>query len=290
MDWHDLLTLILTDFFVGSPYDVESEVDLSLQKQFLDVVVIRKREGTFTRPLPDGMTELVEYNLISFKSYQDTFDEWTLEELLSHYVAYRKSKSPSPKNLLPKEQFQLFGLSARFPSEMAKVVRLQPVQPGVYDRIGDLKPVRLIVLNELPMEQQNAMLQLLSAKEHQLRYACREYRQYSSVTSTLIQKLLNLYREEGIPMAITMEDLRKEVKKEFWGTLTQEEKKEYVGEFAIEDRLEGVPVEDLLKRVPVEDRFKGVPVEDRFKGVSLEVIENYLNQQKKSARSGDSGS
>ena len=223
LKWHDFLTLILTDFFSGSPYDVESEVDLSSQKQFLDNVVIHQREGPFLRPLPDGMTELADYNLISFKSHQDTFEEWTLEELLAHYVAYRKLKSPSHQHLLPKEQFKLFGLSARFPTEMAKRVQLQPVQPGVYDRIGDLKPIRLIVLNELPMEQHNAMLQLLSAKENQLRYACQEYRQYNKDSSSLIQQLVDLYQQEGAKMTITMAELKKQVRAEFLESLTPEE-------------------------------------------------------------------
>ena len=32
MQWHDLLGAVLIDFFDGSPYVVETEVDLSLRK------------------------------------------------------------------------------------------------------------------------------------------------------------------------------------------------------------------------------------------------------------------
>lgn len=299
LKWHDFLTLILTDFFSGSPYDVESEVDLLSQKQFLDNVVIHKREGPFLRPLPDGMTELADYNLISFKSHQDTFEEWTLEELLAHYVAYRKLKSPSHQHLLPKEQFKLFGLSARFPTEMAKRVQFQPVQPGVYDRIGDLKPIRLIVLNELPMEQHNAMLQLLSAKENQLRYACQEYRQYNKDSSSLIQQLVDLYQQEGVKMTITMAELKKQVRAEVLESLTPEETIDITKKAPVEVRLEGVPVEKRLEGVPVEKRLEGVPAEERLKGLPAEEvfkafpreeIEKYIKRlNEKSSESGDAG-
>ncbi len=44
-DWHRLFGLILTDFFSGTPFRVEMEKDLSLKKQLLDVVVVRREGG-----------------------------------------------------------------------------------------------------------------------------------------------------------------------------------------------------------------------------------------------------
>jgi hypothetical protein len=69
MQWHDLLSAVLIDFFDDSPYVVETEMDLSLRKQFLDLVVIRKTAGEFHRTLPDGFAPLANHNLISFKSH-----------------------------------------------------------------------------------------------------------------------------------------------------------------------------------------------------------------------------
>jgi hypothetical protein len=43
MNWHRLFGLLLTDFFAGSPFEVELEKDLSLKKQILDVAILRKR-------------------------------------------------------------------------------------------------------------------------------------------------------------------------------------------------------------------------------------------------------
>ena len=38
-DWHRMFGLVLMDFFSGSPFKVEMELDMSLQKQLLDVLV-----------------------------------------------------------------------------------------------------------------------------------------------------------------------------------------------------------------------------------------------------------
>lgn len=89
MNWHRMFGLVMTDFFTGSPYKVELELDLSKQKQFLDVVVIRKEPGTFQGRLPDGLENMADHNLISFKSHQESFDAWAMKELIGHYVNYR---------------------------------------------------------------------------------------------------------------------------------------------------------------------------------------------------------
>jgi hypothetical protein len=55
IDWHRLFGLLLTDFFTNSPFVVELEKDLSVKKQLLDVVVLRKGPGPFAGRLPDGL-------------------------------------------------------------------------------------------------------------------------------------------------------------------------------------------------------------------------------------------
>jgi hypothetical protein len=68
MDWHRLFGLLLTDFFTGSPFVVELEKDLSLQKQLLDVVILRRGKGRLARRLPDGLDDLAAHNLITFSA------------------------------------------------------------------------------------------------------------------------------------------------------------------------------------------------------------------------------
>ena len=78
-DWHRLFGLFLLDYFTGSPFDVEIESDLSLQQQFLDVIIVRRRIGNKIPPLPDGMEILNEHNLITFKSHHETLDSWAIQ-------------------------------------------------------------------------------------------------------------------------------------------------------------------------------------------------------------------
>src|SRR5947199_4228510 len=111
-DWHRLFGLLLTDFFAGSPFTVEVERDLSQQQQFLDVVILRRGRGRFAGRLPDGLDDLAEHNLISFKSHHEGLDAWAIKELVGHYVAYRKLASPSPSRLLPEGQFRLYAVCA----------------------------------------------------------------------------------------------------------------------------------------------------------------------------------
>ncbi len=62
---------------------------------------------------------------------------------------------------------------------------------------------RIIVLNDLPLEPNNAMLHLFSAYPN-MRYAAENYRQKSAETSTLIREIFRIYSEDqdmDIPLA-----------------------------------------------------------------------------------------
>lgn len=126
--WHRLFGLSLIDFFRGTPVEVELEKDLSLKQQMLDVVLIRRGFSPLTCLLPDGFDELRPHTLISFKSYQEALDGWTLQELIGHYVNYRKQASPSMQNLLPELDFRLIAVSVRYPQGLARQVTLTPSQ------------------------------------------------------------------------------------------------------------------------------------------------------------------
>src|SRR5437868_5719457 len=92
---HRLFGLSWIDFFRGTTVDVQTELDLSLKHQFLDVVIVRKNAEPIPRRMPDGFEELVEHNLITFKSHREALDDWALMEMIGHYVNYRKQFSKS---------------------------------------------------------------------------------------------------------------------------------------------------------------------------------------------------
>src|SRR5438270_12264519 len=118
-DWHRLFGLLLTDLFTGSPFVVEVERDLSVQQQFLDVVVVRRGRGRFAGRLPDGLDGLRAHNLITFKSHREALDDRAMKEFVGHYVAYRKLVSRSPSDLLAEDQFGLFAVTARSPHNLS---------------------------------------------------------------------------------------------------------------------------------------------------------------------------
>jgi len=259
-DWHRLFGLLLTDFFTGSPFVVEVERDLSQQQQLLDVVIVRRRRGKFTGALPDGLGDLAEHNLLTFKSLHEALDDWAVRELLGAYVAYRKLVSPSPSDLLPAERFRLYAVCARFPHNLAAQVPWQERQAGVYDCRWGLDTVRVIAAGQLPREARNAPLHLFSASPELTDFAGGAYQRRSENTSGLLGQLAERLRREGFAVSYTMRD--------FWRDFI----KEHVPELTPEER------EDVLQAFPPEERLAGLPPEERLAGLSPEQIRQYLDR------------
>ena len=264
LNWHRFFGLILMDFFTDSPFIVELEKDLSVKKQLLDVVILRKKEGAFNERLPDGLDNLTQHNLITFKSYQETLDDWSLKELIGHYVNYRKQVSPTMQELLPEDQFRLYAVSARFPQNLAQQVEFTEIQTGVYDCLWGTDVIRIIVLRQLPQSENNAPLHLFSASVEQVRYGAEHYRMHSDETSTLLQRLYNNYSLEGLKMSYTMQDFRND----------------YVME-----HLKDLPLEKIREKISPEEFLKGLSPEVVVQGMSAEelqalskVIESRLKQ------------
>ena len=251
MNWHRLFGLLLTDFFAGSPFVVELEKDLSIKKQLLDVVILRKHHGRFTGQLPDGFGDVAIHNLLTFKSYWEALDDWALKELTGHYVNYRKQVSPSLKSLLPEEEFRLYAVCSRYPHNLTGAVDLKTVQAGVYDCGRGTDMIRIVVAHELPRTDNNAILHLLSASPEQVRYGAEHYEQRSPDTSSLLSQLFEGYKREGLAMPYTMQDFRRDYAKEH------------------------------LKDLTYEERLEGVPLEERLHGVPPKEIEKYLQRRKK---------
>jgi hypothetical protein len=88
-DWYRLFGLLLKDFFSGSPIMVEVERDLSVQQQFLDMVIVRRSRGRFAGPLPDGLQGLRTNNRMSCKTHHEALDAFAMKELVGADVAYR---------------------------------------------------------------------------------------------------------------------------------------------------------------------------------------------------------
>jgi hypothetical protein len=259
-DWHRLFGLLLTDYFTGSPFVVEVERDLSVQQQLLDVVVVRRGRGRFTRRLPDGLEGLVAHNLITFKSHHEALDAWAVKELVGHYVAYRKLVSPSPSDLLSEEQFRLYAVCARLPQKLSQQVPWQGRQAGVYDCLWGTDTIRVVVAGELPRQPHNAPLHLFSASPDLVDFGGSTYWRRSEDTSRLLVQLFERLGGEVWAMAYTMADFRRDFTREHFLKLTPQEQ------------------QDFVQALPVEARLAGLSPEARLAGLSPEQIRRYLDQ------------
>ena len=241
IEWHNILGLTLTDFFTDTSYDVEMEADLSKKKQLLDLVIIERKDGDSPEELPDGLGNLAGHNLISYKSHHETLNGWALDELLGHYVNYRKQISPSFSKLLPEGDFRLYALSTRYPEKLAGHVRLEPLGQGVYQVSWGSRRVRVIVLSRIPEAGRNAVWLMFSANADRVGYGVSHYPWRTDI-STVINDLFRKYRKEGIAMPYTVEDYRRHRKEEVLRTLTPEDIFEF---FRPEELLRGLPEDEI---------------------------------------------
>jgi hypothetical protein len=179
-------------------------------------------------------------------------DSWTLDELIGHYVNYRKQISPSLDELRPVEHFRLYAVCTRYPQKLAAEVNMQPRQEGVYDVRWGSQDVRIIVLSQMSQTENNALWELFSAIPGKVRYGASQYQWHTPDYSTAVYQLYQLYNVEGVAMSYTWDDFYRDFTKEHLDWLTPEE------------RLQGLSAEALLQKV--------------LEQMSPEELEAYLKQ------------
>ncbi len=267
--WHRLFGVGVTDLFADTPLLVEVEKELALKSQCVDVAIFEPTVGAAgARPvapadLPDGLETLRAHNLVTYKSQHEALTPWTLDELIGHYVAYRKLVSPRG-GLIPEDAVGLFAVAARFPDALARVVPLRPAgPPGVFDVTWGGRQIRLVVLRDIAVHPRNAAWGLFSADRERLREATRQYQARRPGALALLLELYQAYRLEDPELAYTMEDFLRESREAFLRDLTPEERQ------AIIDAMDA---EEVLRRYSPEDRLKGLAPEDRLVGLTPEEI------------------
>jgi hypothetical protein len=252
INWHRLFGIFLTDYFINTPYCVELEKDLSIKQQLLDVVILKKESGHYQGVLPDGLDNLTTHNLLSYKSMRESFDNWAILELIGHYVNYLKQIT---EPLLPEKEFNLYAVSTRFPSGLAKQVQLTKLKPGVYE-IKGFCYIRLIVLSQIAKAEHNAIWHLFSSRLEKVKYGAKQYHPNLNLSSS-VNLLYDYYDTEGLMMAYTIEEFQKDVAREY---------------------LHYLSADEILKQVSIEERLKDLPINERLAGLSKEDLMKYLQQ------------
>ncbi|MCP4701253.1 MAG: hypothetical protein GY862_31025, partial [Gammaproteobacteria bacterium] len=275
IDWHRLFGLALTDYFTGSAYQVGMEKDLSLQQQFLDIIIIEQSSGKFPEELPDGLDNLSRHNLVTYKSLHEPLDAWAIYELFGHYVSYRKLVSPSLDKLLPAEEFQLYAISTRRPRKLRAQAAgaLKKIRKGVYELQWGSCKIRVLALNRMPPTKKNAVWQLFSALPEKVRFGASNYQQRNPYMSTLIYELYEKYQTEGIVMPYTVQDFCRYFTKKHIDLLTQKERtqglkpKELLQGLKPKERLQGLKPKERLQGLKPKERLQGLKPKERLQGL-----------------------
>jgi len=291
--WHRLFGIALTDLFTGRPWRVELEKELALKSQRLDVLIIERLPGAAAvtdtaalADLPDGLENLTAHNVLSFKSKQEALDGWAMEELIGHYVTYRKlasiqarsgppvaeppadpEPSPAAERLLPEAAFRLYAVATRHPTklfaQLASGAQHPTAWPGVYDLDWGSRRIRLIVLNALAKHPRNAPWELFASRLDRIRYGLAHYRPHNPTAHLLRLHLANIHQLELPDMAYTLEDFKLETYR------------------MLIDDFHALSLEDrqaLLERMDVADRLRGLDTEERLRGLDPEQVKAWLKR------------
>ncbi|MGP8330423.1 MAG: hypothetical protein ACT6FF_08935 [Methanosarcinaceae archaeon] len=264
------------DYLSARGFSVELEKDLSLKQQYLDVVVIKQEDKEAELSgICDGFDNLAGHNLLSYKSKRESLNFWAIEELIGHYVNYRKVIG---RKRVTGEDIRLYAVSTRYPVKLLSGASTKKIVQGVYEIQILSRKIRIIVLSRLPLAQRNAVLAFFSFDPESVKFALENYKWHKNDGSTVINQLLEKYSLEGIAMPYTMEQFQKDYIKAHIGVLDPEE---VLSKFRAEDRLKGLRAEDRLKGLRAEDRLKGLRAEEVLSKFKAEEIEFYLERLKK---------
>ena len=295
--WHRLLGTALADALVDRPYRVSAEEELALRSQRLDLLIIEQRcpappAAAHIQAPPDGLEDLTAHNLLSYKAPGSTFDAWALEELIGHYVTYRKLASirarqslptddPRPLDeprgtypLLPAGHFCCLAIATAYPRQL--IAQLPPGSCQTTDRDGlyrlraVARDLRLVVLNQLEDHPRNAPWGLFASGVRQ-RQALAQYRPRSPLGWHLRNLMEQLILGEAT-MAYTLEDMEREAVAGLTQQLLRSPRQ-------IEQFLARIDPEERLKGLDPEERLKGLDPEERLKGLDPAIIEAWLASQ-----------
>lgn len=236
------------------------------------------------------------------KSIQESLNAWALDELIGHYVTYRKLVSqpasptpgdtpsaaapnpsadplPASTRLRPTADFRLFAVATRHPDRLLRQLepsaRRPTAWPGVYDLTWGLRPIRLIVLNAIAAHPRNAPWELFASELTRVRAGLTHYQPRDPAAYLLRYYLETIHHLELSAMAYTLEDFRHDTLRlliKDTPQFTPDECEALLARMDIQDWLRSLPAEDRLRSLNAEDRLRGLDPEEVLKRYAPEDL------------------
>ena len=245
--WHRLLGLILEPLFDKLGYETKIEYDLSKKQQFIDIIAVKKKQNQpIQHNLPDeywkNFGELNLHNLISFKSYSESFGGFSLMELFGHYISYIK------ENDIDGNEVNLYVITNHFPQKLLKpfyragFIEENTEEESVDLAIPGLKPVRFL----LTRETSNPVLLLFSGEKEQVGSAFAELKDRTDLLNQIsryFNEILAYYNEEVLTMYTKEDFLRDhppESQSHFLFPWEEEYHQQEVKKGKVEGKIEGL--------------------------------------------------
>ncbi|MFL0603843.1 hypothetical protein, partial [Cylindrospermopsis raciborskii] len=181
--------------------------------------------------------------------------------------------SKSLSNLLPEEDYRLYGLTTHEPTQLMGRLKWKTVSEGVYDIECVSMNVRLIVLSKIPKSVNNELWRLFSARAEVVEEAISHYQESyrKSEYSILMQQLYEFYLKEKLPMTYTLEQFKKDF---VISHLREIPTEEVLKQYSPEEVLKQYSPEEVLKQYSPEEVLKQYSPQDLLEGLSPETLQH----------------
>lgn len=217
LQWHPA-------FFAGIQVDLDAEkseliynneYQLGTKPKQIDVIVLKKKDDYQIRKNIGRIFR--KYNIIEYKSPSDYLSIDDFYNGYAYACLYKIDTITEDERKI--RDITLTFATTKYPLKLMKHLewvqyyQIHNVSPGIYYICGDIIPIQIVVLSQLPLEE-NLWLRVLSNKLDDpeiIERMLQEYEQYkdnplySSIVEIVAQANQLLFRKEGSIMSETLE-------------------------------------------------------------------------------------
>lgn len=147
----------------------------------------------------DELEALRPHNLMTYKSIRGSLNAWSIEELIGHYVNYRKAFAPD----VPATDFGLYAISTRDPRKLLAGTTVEQIKPGVLRLTMLHRNLTIIVPRRIDPHPRNAIWELFSGDPQRFLNGTKRYHWRQTDPWPVLGALNEHYQQLGIPRVIS---------------------------------------------------------------------------------------